>query len=145
MTDRRVWWYFVAFFGFIAAVNAVMVTLAVRTHSGTVTDHPYEKGLAYNTVVEADETQKALGWKSQLTYADGALHFTLKDKQNQDITPENATATITRPTQSGMDFTQPLTGAKTPVTFPEKGLWEVRVDAEYKGVHYQTSARIVAP
>ncbi len=143
MTGKRVGWYFVAFFGFVAAVNALMVTLAIRTHSGTVTDHPYEKGLAYNAVIAAKEKQEALGWKSHLDYANGALQFTLRDKQNRAILPEKATATITRPTQQGMDFTVVLTGTKTPVSFPTNGQWEVQVDAEHQGVHYQQSTRIV--
>lgn len=143
MTGRLVWWYFVAFFGFIAAVNAAMVTLAVRTHSGTVTDHPYEKGLAYNKIVDAKERQEALGWKSAIDYKNGALDFALHNKNNQPLAWEKATATITRPTQQGMDFTRELKGAQTPINFPAKGLWEVRVDAEYEGVHYQQSKRIV--
>ena len=57
MTARHVWWYFVAFFGFIAAVNAAMVTIAIRTHSGVVSEHPYEEGLAYNAVVHAEKMQ----------------------------------------------------------------------------------------
>ena len=143
MTGRRVAIYFVAFFGFIIAVNAVMMTLAIRTHSGTVTDHPYEKGLAYNQVVEAQQNQEALGWKGSINYRNGALSFDLHDKNNLPIAPEKTTAIITRPTQQGMDFTVELKGAETPVSFPENGLWEVRVDAEHEGVHYQQSKRIV--
>ena len=143
MSGRRVWWYFVAFFGFVATVNAVMVTLAIRTHSGKITDHPYEKGLAYNQVVAAEAKQETLGWKSTIDYQNGTLHFILQDKNEQAITPDSATATITRPTQSGMDFTVELKGIKTPITFPANGLWMVQIDAERKGVHYQKSRRIV--
>ncbi|MEQ1705902.1 MAG: FixH family protein, partial [Rickettsiales bacterium] len=78
MTGKRVWWYFVAFFGFIAAVNAVMVTLAIRTHSGVVTEHPYEKGLAYNQVVEAEKNQQKLGWNGDVKYENGNLYFSLR-------------------------------------------------------------------
>ena len=141
--DKIIPWYFVMFFAVVAVVNGVMITLALRTHSGVVTDHPYEKGIAYNQVVEAVKTQDSLGWKAEIGYASGALKFTLRDKNNQPLAPEKATATITRPTQSGMDFTAELKGAETPVTFPAQGLWEVRVDATHKGVHFQQSKRIV--
>lgn len=144
MTGKRVLGYFVAFFGFVAAVNAVMVTLAIRTHSGVVTDHPYEKGLAYNEVVDAQEKQEMLGWKGIINYNDGALHFELRDKDNNIIAPEKATAIITRPTQQGMDFSVELNSPETPISFPAKGLWEIRVEAAYKGIHYQKSKRIVA-
>lgn len=143
MSGRQVWWYFAAFFGFVAAVNTVMVTLAIRTHSGMVTDHPYEKGLAYNKIVEAEQQQEAQGWKGRIDYRDHMLSFTLRDKSNRLLSVEKVTASITRPTQQGMDFSMQLKGEETPVHFPQKGLWEVRVDALHDGVRYQQSKRIV--
>jgi nitrogen fixation protein FixH len=143
MTGKHVLFYFVAFFGFIAAVNAVMVTIAIRTHSGVVTQHPYEKGLSYNKVVEAEKKQQELGWNGKIDYKDGMLIFVLKDKNNNAITPEKITANITRPTQSGVDFSLELNNTQTPVNFPAKGLWQVRVDAVYQGLHYQRIKRIV--
>lgn len=150
MTGKTIAWYFVAFFGFIAAVNAVMVTTAVRTHSGLVTDHPYEKGLAYNRVVTAEEAQKQLGWTGEIELrypheneSSPALFFEIKDQHRAVITPDKATATITRPTQSGMDFRVDLTRTETSVTFPAKGAWQVRVDATAGNHHYQQSKRIV--
>lgn len=143
MTGKKVALYFVAFFGFIAAVNAVMVTLAIRTHSGAVTDHPYEKGLAYNRIIEAELQQEAQGWKGHIDYQNNILIFTLCDKSDQPLNAERITATITRPTQQGMDFNIELTSEKTRVDFPQKGLWDVRVDAIHEGIHYQKYKRIV--
>lgn len=143
MTSKRVGLYFVMFFGFVAAVNAVMMTLAIRTHSGLVTDHPYEKGLAYNQVVQAEKEQEALGWKGTIDYKNGTLYFILQDKNTQPLQWKKARATIRRPTQSGMDFVVTLKGEQTPIDFPEKGLWEVQVDAMHDGAHYQKSKRIV--
>lgn len=143
MTGRRVFSYFVAFFGFIVAVNAVMITLALRTHSGMVTDHPYEKGLAYNRVVEAEQEQAALGWKSTLNYEGGMLHFELRDRENNLIVPDKLTANFTRPSRQGMDFSVEMKAADAIVDFPVRGLWEVRVVAVHQGVHYQKSRRII--
>jgi nitrogen fixation protein FixH len=117
----------------------------MRTHSGLVTDHAYEKGLAYNQVVQADEEQKEKGWKSEVNYDNGKLRFTLRDRHNNPITPEKATATIIRPTQSGMDFTVELRGTETPLEFPAPGLWKLRIDAQYQGVHYQKIKRMEVP
>lgn len=142
--DRLIPWYFVLFFVVIAAVNAVMVTLAVRTHTGTVTEHPYEKGLAYNQVVAAADAQERLGWKGAVTYRAGVLIFTLRDGHGRTLSPRDAVAHFTRPAHAGSDFTLPLSGERTPVAFPEQGLWEVRVDATIEGVHYQQIQRIVA-
>lgn len=143
MTGKHVCWYFVAFFGVIVAVNAVMVTLAVRTHSGVVTDHAYEKGLAYNKVIDAEEKQKASGLRGVMDYKDGMLHFAIYDKANRPFSFDKATAAITRPTQAEMDFTVELTSMNTPMTFPASGLWEVRVDAYHEDVHFQQTNRII--
>ena len=120
-----------------------MATLAIRTLSGVVTEHPYEKGLAYDAVVAAEKTQEALGWKGRIFYADGALHFTLEDRAKHLLLPEKTTVYFTRPTRSGIDFSKVLTGETTPISVPVKGLWHVRVEAVYKGVTYQLSQRIV--
>jgi nitrogen fixation protein FixH len=143
MTGTRVWWYFVAFFGFIVAVNALMATLAIRTHSGVVTDHAYEKGLAYNRVVEAETKQEALGWQGTIDYQNGALRFTLRDRDQNMLTPDHITASFTRPTQSGLDFNVALKGAETPVVFPARGVWDVRINAQAGDENYQQTKRIV--
>ncbi len=143
LDGKRVFFYFLLFFGIVAAVNAAMVTIAVRTNTGIVTEHPYEKGVAYNRTVEAEEKQEELGWKGKIEYKNGVISFLLHDKDNAVIEPERATASISRPTQAGMDFTVELKGAETQVAFPAKGLWEVRIDTLYKGEHYQQSKRIV--
>ena len=142
-SDRIIPWYFVMAFVFVAIINAIMVTIAVRTNTGLITEHPYEKGLSYNKVVAAETAQEKLGWKGKIAYENGKVVFALHDKKNQEITPAKITATITRPTQAGMDFTADLTGGEAAIKFPIQGLWEVRVDTDYKGHHYQQSKRIV--
>lgn len=145
LRTRIIPWYFVMFFVVIAAVNAVMVTLAVRTHSGVVTDHPYEKGLAYNKVIAAEEAQEKLGWKGTLTLKGDRIEFSLKSKNGNEITPPQATAYFTRPTSQGHDFSALLKQGKAVVTFPESGVWDVRVKARVDEIEYQQTARIVAP
>ena len=143
--DKLIPWYFVAFFVVLALVDGTMVTLAVRTQTGLVTQHPYEKGLAYNQVVKAEEQQKALGWKSDIKVENGMLLFALKDAEGKLLNADKVIANILRPTQAGMDFVVEIKNGKTPITFPAKGLWEVRVNAEVGAIHYQQSKRIVIP
>jgi nitrogen fixation protein FixH len=143
LKDKIIPWYFVIFFFVIASVDAVMVTLAVRTQTGLVTEHPYEKGLAYNKIVAADAAQEALGFSGKISYDAGMIIFTLRDKNQQIIKPERADAKFTRPTKAGFDFSAVLQSEKTPVNFPLPGLWEVRVNAVYQGNSYQTTKRIV--
>lgn len=146
--DRFIPWYFVAFFVFIALTDAVLVTLAVRTQTGMVTKHPYEKGLAYNKVITAADKQAQLGWKGDITTTPTTkqkinLTFTLRDASGKVIPADNVSATLTRVTQDGMDFTVPLKHGAAEITFPLAGLWEVRLYASSNGASYQQSKRIV--
>ena len=63
LTGMHVLAMLVAFFGIVAAVNVVMIRFALKTHSGEVTAHPYEKGLAYNAAIREAREQEARGWK----------------------------------------------------------------------------------
>ena len=143
--DKFIPWYFVIFFVVLALVDGVMVTLAVSTQTGLVTEHPYEKGLAYNQVVKAEEQQEALGWKSDVKYENGILFFVLKDAGGKILHADAITANIVRPTQAGMDFLVKLNEGKVPIIFPIKGLWEVRVHAKVGQQEYQQSKRIIVP
>lgn len=153
--DRLIPWYFVAFFVFLAIINGAMIYIAVHTQTGVVTDHPYEKGLAYNKVVEAEEAQEKLGWKGQIEYNQESkeISFILHDKEGKTIYITSARAEITRPifnasAPQGMDFSVELKklddgkfGAK--IDFPKMGLWEVRIFAISGDNKYQQSKRIV--
>ena len=147
--DRMIPLYFFLFFAVIFAVDAVMVTIAIKTNPGTITDHPYEKGLAYNSIIESNNAQLALGWKGSLLYQNGLVSFSLTDVSGKTILPDTVTANFTRPTQQGMDFSVEMTASKdgqftaTP-NFPSKGLWEMRVYAKSHDKSYQLSKRIVA-
>ena len=148
--DRWIPWYFVLFFVVLIIVDGVMATIAVRTQTGIITEHPYEKGIAYNQTVKAAQDQAALGWKGDIYFVggaerSGALAFTLQDAKGKALTPYRLTANITRPTQAGMDFSLPLEAGDNAVSFPQNGLWEVRIFASVGGIQYQQSKRIIVP
>lgn len=148
--DKWIPWYFVLFFAFIALVNGVMVWLAVGTHTGLVTEHPYEKGLAYNQVVDAEQAQEALGWSGNIAFDKNLLAFTLLDRAGAAVEANRITAHFMRPTQDGMDFdvtlARTLDGTwQAEVTPPHNGLWEVRVYAERGTERFQQARRVVVP
>ena len=68
LTGGRVLVMLVAFFGTVAAVNALMIHYALSTFRGEVADHPYEVGLAYNSEIEAARAQEARGWKVDVRF-----------------------------------------------------------------------------
>lgn len=140
---RKIFIYFAAFFGVIVCMNAVLITLATQSHTGLVTDHAYEKGLAYNNVVHAAAMQEASGITAQIDYHDGMLSVVLKDSGGAILTPSAMQALFTRPTQDGMDFSSTLTNSMAKLHFPAAGLWHVRVLAEVEGQKLQFSTRIL--
>lgn len=148
LRDRLIPWYFVAFFAIIFLVDGVMVTLALRDYGGTVTEHPYEKGLAYNEVVKAEAAQAALGWQGGIEFLKGTLTFALWDRDNHPVSLDQVTVRFSRPAQVGRDFDvslrQTMPGVwKAKANPPLPGLWEVRVYARHGNHRYQQSKRIV--
>lgn len=151
--DHWIPWYFVIFFLALTLIYATMVTIAIRTQTGIVTQHPYEQGLAYNHIVQASEKQTMLQWKGDIHYDSisrqkGKLSFILHDASGNLLVPEKVSASITRPTQAGMDFTLPLQAApsgmfETDITFPQEGLWEIRIYTQSPEGTYQQSRRLV--
>lgn len=148
--DKYIPWMFVAFFVVIAAVNAVFVTFALKTHSGTVTDSAYERGLAYNATLEAAKKQEELGWSAKLSYENTVLKLVLTDRSGNPVVKGKATAEITRPVTSGFDQTLDLSeaegGAYTAnVTLPLSGQWHVRIDVNADGQAYQVNQTLMIP
>ena len=153
--DRWIPWYFVMFFLVVALVNAVMVTLAIRTLPGVVSEHPYEEGLAYNQTIAAAERQAALGFKGTMVFREearqrGAIRFSLHDKAGKPVTATRVTVSISRPTQAGHDQSLAMLPAgegtySADITFPMPGQWEARVFAYTAQGDYQQSGRIIVP
>lgn len=144
----RILWYFLAFFICLLLVDGGMVMLAISTQTGMVTDHPYEKGLAYNKVIQAATTQEALGWKGDIAFTQkgigkGLVIVKIRDASGNAVVLENMKANIVRPTQAGMDFTIPLHNGIAEIVFPRKGLWEIRIYATKGHQAYQQSTRVI--
>lgn len=85
LTGLHVLAMLVAFFGIVAAVNVVMIRYALKTHSGEVTAHPYEKGLAYNSAIREAREQEARGWK-----VDGRATRTPDGKAQLEVSARDA-------------------------------------------------------
>jgi len=63
------------FFAMIIAVNAVFITMAVRSHPGEQVRNSYVLGLEYNKELARQEAQRALGWTLQAGLADDGVTF----------------------------------------------------------------------
>lgn len=132
---------FVAFFAVIVAVNAVFITKALETHSGVVVKQPYEKGLAFNEVLETARAQD--GIEHGVSYKDGILQLTLP------VTTAEVVASFMRPIKEGDDFEMALEhrGGGVYEAVPEMplpGAWRVRLRATWKDQIFQMTHDFMA-
>lgn len=156
---RPGWWYpyiFVAVFGVVVAVNAVMVWLAGTTFSGLSVEQAYDKGVAYNRVLAAARRQEALGWSvgttTRPTPDSSAIVIvqTYRDRDGRPIDGLRVRVHLTRPATRGYDRDIVL-GSSAPgdhvaiVALPLPGLWDLEAVAEGDGTSYQSFQRFVAP
>lgn len=132
---------FVCFFGVIIAVNTVFITAALNSHSGVVTEQPYEKGLAFNDVLAKAKSQPNLD--NHVSYQDGFLRWTLPNEN------ASVTATMIRPVKEGHDFDITLkhVGNGTYQARPDlplSGTWTALLKATWGDEQFQVSHTLLA-
>ena len=137
---------FIAFFGVVIAVNTVFITTALRTHSGVITEQPYEKGLAYDEILQTARAQPAV--QQQVTFENSTLTWVLKDEANNPI-DAIVTARLIRPVKDGYDFDIDLVKVENGVyesklNLPMKGRWDAHLKAQWDNQSYQTHYPFVA-
>lgn len=84
-TGRKMLICMVAFFAVIILANVIMMTFAVRTHTGVVVPNSYVASQDFNKKVEAARVQNAMGWRSEIAYAGGAVRLALTDKSGAPL------------------------------------------------------------
>ncbi|MCB1531960.1 MAG: FixH family protein [Alphaproteobacteria bacterium] len=144
--DKWIPWYFVIFFAVIAILDGTFVYMAVSTQTGVVTEQPYEKGLAYNDVLEQAKTQPQITQKPR--YENGLLRWQLADQDGRAITNAQVTARITRPVQEGYDFDITLDHVgggvyQAKLNAPLPGLWMAKLSSQWDNTQYQTRYEFV--
>ncbi len=101
-TGRMALGLFLGFFAIVFAVNGVMLTMALKTHSGIVANEPYRKGLKYNERIAADAMQSELGWMSDIGVSPDARRLVVKltGKSGEAIDGMQVRAEVARPSSS---------------------------------------------
>lgn len=148
LSGWKVFAIFVAFFGVVFAVNAVFITMALKTHSGVVTEDAYKKGIHYNDTLAAARAQPEM--QSALSFEDGVLSWSLKTPEGRALENASVTAEFFRPVKSGSDFSAELHASGNGIyslkpEFPVKGAWQVHVRASWDNQNYQITRDIVVP
>lgn len=146
--DKRILWYFLAFFGFIICADAIFATIAIRTQTGLVTEQPYQKGLKYNEILDQAKAEKKL--VDKVEFKEGGLRWSLSYPDGSPLLDAVVSAHLFRPVQEGHDFDITLqhTGNGQYVAspaFPLKGAWEAQLKASWNTheTYHKTAPLIV--
>ena len=98
---------FVAFFGIVGAVNATMMSLAIRTMSGLDARNGYDESQGYNRRLAAARAQGALGWSGTasiaLAGASAPLVVALADGQGRPVEGVAVVARLQHPSDRKRD------------------------------------------
>ncbi len=138
---------FVLFFGVIVVVNSIFLYMALKTQPGVVTKNAYEKGLAYNDLIQKARSQPNI--KQYVSYENGVIKWELASEDGVAITNADIDVKIIRPVQKGYDFDIKLkhdgNGVyKADISLPLKGLWEARLTSKWNNKQYQTTYQFIA-
>jgi nitrogen fixation protein FixH len=133
--SRWIPWVFVGGMLLVLAVNVGMVVSALTTFTGVTTGRAYDKGRAYNHVLEEAARQDALGWRGTVAVEARRLRLAVLDRSGQPV-PGRAAGVLHRP-MDGVELPLALAvdGAGWSAAVPDAhaGLWEARLtltDAE---------------
>jgi nitrogen fixation protein FixH len=128
--SRWIPWVFVGGMAVVVLVNLVLVYAALSTFTGVTTGKSYDRGRAYNRVLEEAARQDALGWSARVTMEGGVLSVVATDREGLPVGGR----------VQGV-LHRPLEGAEIPLDFaaagpgrfiaeaapPAAGQWEARL------------------
>jgi nitrogen fixation protein FixH len=130
---------FIGFFSIVAAVNAVMLTAAVRTMPGLDARNGYDPSQRYNAEIRTSREQAARSWRAEarLTLTDGvaALDVSLFDREGRALSGLQAHAVLRHPADRRRDHGVVLTpegegryAARIPDITP--GAWDLMIEVK---------------
>ncbi|MFK7792071.1 MAG: FixH family protein [Devosiaceae bacterium] len=140
---------FVGGFLLLFAVTGNFVHLALTTSTGLVSTNAYERGLAYDDVLAAEQAQEARGW--QMDIAMPALSgegqnavITLTDRNGEALSGGHVILMAERMTRYAQQIRLDLTDIgngryQAPIEFPIGGRWFVSVLADVEGERHFAS------
>ena len=128
----KTWLVIITAIGLLAVAGAVII--GMKSFDGTVTDHAYEKGLAWDDI----QREKAeLGWNAEISsqqFVTGSneLILTLTDRDNAPLLNAEVFLAISRPSSKEhhreLEVVKGGEGSfRSTVTFPLFGYWDINI------------------
>ena len=141
---------FVLFFGVTIAVDTYMMVSAYKSFPGQVETSPYEDGLAYDTTLDQQKAQAALGWRMSIGLSKGdVVRLTAADRNGAPVQLPRIAARIERPaTEQGRRNIRVL--AVSPGVYEARvgalsGAWDVKLSAyDARGRRFDAERRVIA-
>jgi nitrogen fixation protein FixH len=141
-------WVFVGLMLGVVAVNGGLVYAALSTFTGVTVGKAYDRGLAYNHVLEEAARQEALGWRPEVALADGVLRVTVRDREGLPV-PGRLDGMLRRPvdgTEIALESSAIAPGQWLAAATPRAGQWEARLRlTAADGRHLDIRQRVIAP
>lgn len=147
-TGRHMLYVILGFFGTIIAANATLAFFATGSWTGLIVKNSYVASQEYNDVLDAAESQQALGWTSTAVYQDGIFYFDLRDQNGQPLHELDVTGVVARPIHEHDDMALSFTyrrggGPYEAAADLAPGVWVLDVDAQRAdGMIYKQSFRL---
>lgn len=138
-TGRHFLLSMLAFFGTVMSVNAYMIYEALHNHPGVVTDHNYERSLAYNDTLEHAAYQKSLGWTTSLSISanQDEMVYVIHDHAGKRLGGKDVAVKMVRAVRDGYDFAVPLKEVsagryQAPFSAPLRGTWDAHITIKWE-------------
>lgn len=142
VTGRFVLCCCIGFFGVIFGVNAVMMTIAIRTMPGLDVANGYVASQGMNREIEAMRSQTERGWTAEvaagLSHGQAPVSISLSDKAGKPVTGLAVTARLAHPALTRADHSGALIERRPGVYAADiadiqPGAWTLVVEASQHG------------
>ncbi len=140
-------WIFVGGMSIVVVVNGFMAFYAISTFTGLTTGQAYDRGRAYNLILEEAARQDALGWTPLVRIEEGRIATAVTDRAGEAV-PGIIEAYLLRPIEGirvELGAAAPRRGFDLPDGLAP-GQWEFRgrlTDPE--GRHLDIRQRLMLP
>jgi nitrogen fixation protein FixH len=138
LTGRKMLAFMVAFFMVVAGVNAVMMTLAIRTMPGVEVKSAYETSQRFNGEIARMQSQAERGWQADARLLragpDAALTLSLRDRTGGPVAGLAIEARLEHPATRQQDHAETLRETapgvyEAPLANVHGGSWTLAITA----------------
>lgn len=128
LSGKKVLLYFVLFFGFVFVMDALFISIALKSHTGVITDQAYERGLDFDKWDTA--AKQELDLNSQIEINSQKIRFYIESTENGAIESANVKVhgILSRNDKTDFKLLLKHTGAgwyETDIVWPQDGNWDL--------------------